>query len=164
MLIVPVTKDKVQTADGHEYRVISYTNYKDAGPAIYAKGQRLQPPVLIYFFDILKINGVAVDYNMGSRVFRAYGKIKREFQLPQPDDKVVVLTNKISDNDGKETVEVAGLKLKSKALGVNKGLMFKDTDGEAYRLNQILDIDRALGGERFNREAFLAYYKDYTGV
>lgn len=164
MLIVPVAKDKVRTTDGHEYRVISYTNYKDGGPAVYCKDKTSTSPVLVYFFDIDQVNGTNVEYQRGSRVFRALGKVKREFHLPQPDDKVTVLTNKVSDEDGKERVDVDGLKLKSKALGVNKGIFFKDTDGNAYRLNQILDIDRALGGERFNREAFLAYYKDYTGV
>lgn len=164
MFIVPLAKDKVRTNDGHTYRVISYTNYKDAGPAVYCKDKTGTEAVLVYFFDIDQVNGTNVEYQRGSRVFRALGKVKREFQLPQPDDKVTVLTNKISNEDGKERVDVEGLKLKSKALGVNKGLFFKDADGNAYRLNQVLDIDRALGGERFNREAFLAYYKDYTGV
>jgi len=164
MLVVPLEKDKIRTTDGRLYRVIEYTNYKDGGPAVYARSKESKEPVLVYFFDIDQINGTTVEYQKGSRVFRALGRVAREYQLPQPDDKVTVLTNKVTDEDSKERVDVDGLKLKSKALGVNKGLFFKDTDGNAYRLNQILDIDRAVGSERFDRSAFLAYYKDYTGV
>lgn len=164
MLVVPLAKDKVRTTDGHAYRVISYTNYKDGGPAVYCKDKTGSSPVLVYFFDIDQINGTPVEYQRGSRIFRALGKVKREFHLPQPDDKVTVLTNRVTDHEGRERVDVDGLKLKSKALGINKGLFFKDTEGEAYRLNQVLDIERALGGERFNRAEFLDYYKDYTGV
>jgi len=164
MLIVPLEKDKIRTTDGRVYRVIEYTNYKDGGPAVYARAKESKEPVLVYFFDIDQVNDTQVEYQRGSRVFRALGKVAREYQLPQPDDKVTVLTNKISDEDGKERVDVSALKLKSKSLGVNKGLFFKDAAGGAYRLNQILDIDRALGSSKFDREAFLAYYKDYAGV
>lgn len=163
MLVVPLEKDVIETTDGHLFKVISYTNYKDNGPAVYARPRNSKDVVLIYFFDIDAINGTKVEYQKSSRIFRAFGKISRLFHLPQPDDKIIVLTDKISDEDLKEKVEVAGLKLKSKSLGVNKGMFVKDDAGNYYRLNQILDIERALGSEKFDREKFLEYYKDYTG-
>lgn len=164
MLVVPLEKDVIDTIDNQSYRVISYTNYKDGGPAIYVRSKDSKNPVLVYFFDIAAINGTRVEYNRGSRVFRALGRIDRLFHLPQPDDKILVLTNKITDEDGKEQVEVTGLKLKAKSLGISKGMFVKDKDGNHYRLAQILDIDRAIGGQAFDREKFLAYYKDYAGV
>lgn len=164
MLVVPLEKDKIRTVDGQVYRVLGYTNYKEGGPAVYARGKGGGEPVLVYFFDIDQINGTRVEYQRGSRVFRAAGKVGREIQLPQPGDKITVLTGRPTVEDSKEQVEVVALKLKSKSLGVNKGLLFKDAAGNAYRLKQILDIDREIGGERFDRDAFLVYYKDYAGV
>lgn len=163
MLVVPITKDVIITKDGNKLRVVEYTNYKEGGPAVYAKSAAKEL-VLVYFFDIAEINGTKVEYERGSKVFNALGKISREQHLPQPDDKIVVLKDSMSDEDEKSRAEVATLKLKSKSLGVNKGLFVKDDQGNAYRLKQILDIDRALGGSNFDRDAFMSTYKDYTGV
>lgn len=163
MLVVPITKDVILTKDGNKLRVVEYTNYKEGGPAVYAKSAAKEL-VLVYFFDIAEINGTKVEYERGSKVFNALGKISREQHLPQPDDKIVVLKDSMSDEDEKSRAEVATLKLKSKSLGVNKGLFVKDDQGNAYRLKQILDIDRALGGSNFDRDAFMSTYKDYTGV
>lgn len=163
MLVVPISKDVILTKDGMKLRVVEYTNYKEGGPAVYAKSAAKEL-VLVYFFDIAEINGTKVEYERGSKVFNALGKISREQHLPQPDDKIVVLKDSLSDEDEKSRAEVATLKLKSKSLGVNKGLFVKDDQGNAYRLKQILDIDRALGGSNFDRDAFMSTYKDYTGV
>jgi hypothetical protein len=164
MLVVPIAKDLVKTADEKVYRVISYTNYKDGGPAVYCRAKGSSDSVLVYFFDIVEINKTRVDYQRGSRVFRALGKISRDQHLPQPDDKVIVLKKSLEDSDSKDRVEVVGLKLKSKSLGVNKGLFVKGDDDNHYRLKEILDIDRAIGSDYFDREKFLAYYSDYTGL
>jgi hypothetical protein len=163
VLVVPISKDVILTKDGNKLRVVEYTNYKEGGPAVYAKSASKEL-VLVYFFDIAEINGTKVEYERGSKVFNALGKISREQHLPQPDDKIVVLKDSMSDEDEKSRAEVATLKLKSKSLGVNKGLFVKDDQGNAYRLKQILDIDRALGGSNFDRDAFMSTYKDYTGV
>lgn len=164
MLVVPIHKDVILTKDGNKLRVVEYTNYKDGGPAVYAKS-KAKELVLVYFFDIAEINGTRVEYERGSKVLRALGKIAREQHLPQPDDKITVLRDSISDEqEGKQRAEVDSLKLKSKSLGVNKGLFVKDNEGNAYRLKQILDLDPALGGSTFDREKFLTIYKDYTGV
>lgn len=165
MLVVPISKDTIITKDGAKYKVVEYTNYKDGGPAVYAKSSESKELVLVYFFDIDTINDVRVEYQRGSKVFNALGKISRDQHLPQPDDNVVIMTSgKDSDQEEKEKIDVEALKLKSKSLGVNKGMFMKSSDGEYYRIKNILDIQRALGGSNFDRQAFLSYYKDYTGV
>lgn len=165
MLVVPLQKDIIETKDGGKYKVVEYTNYKDGGPAVYAKTAGSKEVVLVYFFDIESINGTKVEYQRGSKIFHALGKISRDYQLPQPDDKIIVLTDKMSDEeDAKEHTEVDGLKLKSKSLGVNKGMFVKDIDGDTFRLKQIFDLTPSLGSDTFDRDGFLAYYKDYTGV
>lgn len=163
MLVVPIAKDIIETKDRTRYKVVEYTNYKDGGPAVYARLPKSKDLIVIYFFDIASINGTKVEYQRGTKIFEALGKIDREQQLPQPDDKVVILTNKTDDEDSKEQVEVESLKLKSKTLGHNKGLHLKDTNGNYYRLKQILDLDPALGTSTFDRSKFLTIYKDYTG-
>lgn len=164
MIVVPVAKDTILTKDGSRFKVVEYTNYKEGGPAVYARTSS-KDVVLIYFFDIAEINGTKVEYQRSSRTFEALGKIERAQHLPQPDDKITVLSSRSDpENESKDVVEVNSLKLKSKSLGVNKGLHVRDTDGNYYRLKQILDIDRALGGSSFDRSEFLTYYKDYAGV
>jgi hypothetical protein len=164
MIIVPIAKDTIETDDG-KYRVIEYTNFKAGGPAVYVKVAGTKDIILVYFFDIKSINNTKVEYQHSSKCFHALGKITREYHLPQPDDKIVVLTEEIDDaEDAKQTAEVVGLKLKSKSLGTHKGLLIKDTDGHYFRLKQILDIKPALGGQSFDRDAFLLTYKDYTGA
>lgn len=165
MLVVPLEKDRLRTVDGQVYRVLAYTNYKPGGPAVYARAKGSREPVLVYFFDIDHLNGVKVEYLRGPKVFRAYGRVERKFHLPQPDDKVTVLVKPLAGGKPtRERVDVVGLKLKARSLGVNKGLLIIGSDGHAYRLGQLLDIERALGGERFDSAAFLDYYADYAGA
>jgi hypothetical protein len=159
MIVVPVEKDYIKTKDGLGTRVISYTNFKEGGPAVYCKNRGDGRQTLVYFFDIDEINGTKVEYSKNSRMFNALGKINREQHLPQPDDKVVVVSG-----GEKITVEVASLKLKSKLLGINKGIFIKDKNGVAHRLRNIIDIESAIGGRRFNRKAFLSFYDEYLGV
>lgn len=157
MLVVPIEKDVIVTKDGLVYRVVEYTNYKDGGPAVYVRSKTDKTLVLVYFFDIAKINKVSVEYKRGSKVFQALGKIVRAEHIPQPDDKISV---------GKEeaVIDVKDLKLKSKTYGSNKGLLVKTSDDKYYRLKQITGIDRALGDDSFDRETFLSLYHDYLGV
>lgn len=162
MIVVPLSKDVILTKDGGQYKVVEYTNYKEAGPAVYVMpdGKEAAELSLVYFFDIEKINGTRVEYLRGRKVFHALGKLKRTFQLPQPDDKVTV-----AGPDSTEiTLDVEGLKLKSKSLGINKGMFVQDSNGEYHRMKKILNIDPALGEGSFDQAAFLKYYKDYIGV
>lgn len=164
MIVVPISKDIIHTKDGARYKVVEYTNYKEGGPAVYARAENSTELALVYFFDIDSINKTKVEYQRGSRVFNALGKISRKQQLPQPDDQIIFKSDKITDEEGKEKTEVDSLKLKSRSLGVNKGLFVKDINGNYYRLKQIIDIVPSIGGDEFNRELFLSIYKDYTGV
>lgn len=159
MIVVPVERDVIKSKDGQVFRVVTYTNFKESGPAVYCRNRGDKSQTLIYFFDIESINGTRVEYSKGARMFNALGKLSREIHLPQPDDKVVVVSG-----GERITIEVASLKLKSKLLGMNKGIFIKDTDGNAHRLKNIVDVDSAIGGRRFNRKAFMSYYDEYLGV
>lgn len=159
MIVVPVERDVIKTTDGNVYRVVTYTNFKEGGPAVYCRNRGDKSQTLIYFFDIVAINGVRVEYHKSSKMFNALGKITRDQHLPQPDDKVIIL-----HHGEKRAVEVAGLKVKSKLHGTNKGILVRDKEDNVHRLKSVLDIEPALGGRRFNRKAFLSYYDDYTGV
>lgn len=170
MLVVPVKNDKITTHDGKLYRVLSYNSFKDAGPAVFARTIKQDEAdshhvVLVYFFDIEKINGVTVELVPGSKVFRALGLIKRSQHLPQPDDNV---TAEVSDINTEETdtkfLEVKALKLKSKTLGHARGMHVIGTDDEIIRLKHVKNIKRALTDVTFNHDEFVKLYKDYFGA
>jgi hypothetical protein len=163
MFVVPLPKDVITTKDGAELEVITYTNFKTKGPAVYVEHQPGTPAVVIYFFDIEKINGVRVDLNGSSKVFNALGKIKRRFHLPQPNDQITVSKSSEESPDGTDIVEVQTLKLHSRNLGLSKGLLIQDKDKTYHRLNDILDLKRAVGGDTFNKKAFLRLYSEYRG-
>ena len=164
MIVVPMPKDVIQTNDNKTYRVVAYTNFKDGGPAVYGKQKGSTDVVAIYFFDIVSINGTKVEYSKPNKIFEALGRVERRYQLPQPGDKVVVLSGKSTNTDEKETAKVAGLKLKAKNLGISKGMFVRDEDGSYYRLKNVFDIIRDGSHESFDRDGFLGYYKDYVGV
>lgn len=164
MLVVPIYKDLISTKDGLKYRVIEYTNYKDGGPAVYARSKGSKEISLIYFFDIAEINGTPVEYNKSSKIFTALGKVHRLQHLPQPDDNVTIITDKSDLENSRKTIDVQSLKLRSKSVGINKGMVIKDEENNYFRLKQVIDIERSLGSSNFNREEFLTLYKDYLGV
>jgi hypothetical protein len=164
MFVVPIAKDKIKTKDGVFYRVIEYTNYKDGGPAVYARSPGSSELTVVYFFDIIEINKVAVEFQKSSKVFNAFGKIARHQQLPQENDKVQIYSSRKDFEGTKRTVEVKSLKLKSKSLGISHGMLFRDKDGDYHRIKNILDIDPDLGADTFNRDEFITLYKDYLGV
>ena len=58
MLIVPLLGDKITTKDGVTFTVLSYTNYKSGGPAVYVEHTPLVPSDAVYFFDIVRINNI----------------------------------------------------------------------------------------------------------
>lgn len=162
MLVVPLKGDKIETKDGVSFTVLSYTNYRDRGPAVYVEHTPSVPSDAVYFFDIQKINGVTVEYLSGPKVFRSLGPIKRKLQLPQPNDK---LTWK--DSIGIHSGEVLGLKLHKRgelAKGLQVVVEDPDTKDKLFiRLNQIVDLDRDIGNDLFSRERFLSFYADFTG-
>lgn len=160
MIVVPIEKDTIKTKDGLTIRVVSYTNFKDSGPAVYCRNRGDDNQTLVYFFDIAEINGTIVEYSKATRMFTALGKLSRAQNLPQPDDKVTVSLK----GGEKITVEVATLKLKSKLLGFSRGMFFKDGEGKAHRVKSIVDISPAIGGRSFVHKEFHSTYQDYLGA
>jgi len=162
MFVVPIKGDKIETKDGITFTVLSFTNYRDKGPAVYVEHTAGVPSDAVYFFDINKIDGKTVEYVPGSKIFKATGEIKRRFQLPQVSD-VVTFKDKIGTKTGK----VVGLKL-HKRNELAKGLFVtveEEEGGEKahVRLPQIVDIERDIGNDMFSRDKFLSYYSDYKG-
>lgn len=163
MLVVPLRGDQIETKDGVNFEVLSYTNYKDRGPAVYVEHTPLVPSDAVYFFDIHKINGKTVEYVAGSKVFRSLGPLERKFQLPQPADIVTW-----RGPGGTTDAVVKGLKLHKRGE-LAKGLLVVGEDQDSQethfiRLPQLLDLKRDIGNDLFSRDKFLKYYGDYTGV
>ena len=152
MLVVPLTNDTIKTKDGAELKVLAFSNFKSKGPVVYVEHEAGTPAVVIYYFDIEKINDVRVEFNTSSKVFSSLGFIKRKFHLPQPGDVIT-----ISDREAK----VKSLKLHSKSVGLSQGLLVKADDGEYYTLSQIDGIKRSNGTEDFDKKKFLRFYSEY---
>lgn len=162
MIVVPLKGDTIETKDGVTFKVLSYTNYRDKGPAVYVEHTPSVPSDAVYFFDIIKINGKTVDYLTGPKVFKSTGEIKRKFHLPQPNDVVT-----FKAKEGNKVVKVSGLKL-HKRDELAKGLLIMgEEDGNeeklSVRINQIIDIERDIGNDLFSRDKFVSYYADYKG-
>lgn len=162
MLVVPLKGDSIETKDGVTFKILSYTNYRDRGPAVYVEHTPSVPSDAVYFFDIGKINGKTVEYLSGPKVFRSLGPLKRKLQLPQPNDLITW-----RGGDGTQEVEVKNLRLHRRSE-LAKGLVVvcnvPDTDEQVLvRLAQIIDLKRDIGNDLFSRDRFLNYYADYAG-
>lgn len=165
MLIVPLANDVIVTKDDAKLVVLSYTNYKMRGPAVYAQlstSPRTEAPHVVYFFDIEKVNDVRVQFVETQKVLRALGLIKRKYQLPQPKDTITLLDADLGLEADEVTTRVERLKLHAKEE-VSRGLQFVCENDKCYRLEDIIDIKNAIGGNHFIRSKFLQYYEDYRG-
>jgi hypothetical protein len=163
MLVIPLKGDKIETKDGVSFEVLSYTNYRDRGPAVYVQHTPAVPSDAVYFFDIAKINGKTVEYLKGPKIFRSLGPLSRKYQLPQPNDTVTWRSP-----DGSADATVKGYKLHKKG-DLSKGLMVVAMDTGAQeqvliRLDHIIDVKRDIGNDLFSRDKFLKYYSDYRGA
>lgn len=162
MMIVPLAGDTITTDGGAQFKVVSYTNYKDHGPAVYVERGSGSPSDPVYFGDISEVNGVKTHYVKGQRVLEAMGRVKRRFHLPQPGDDI---TAKI---DG----QPVNLTMKSFRLhrrgALHQGLLLVTEDDandqQTIRLDQLMDVRRPLGDDNFSRDRFLSYYDDYRGT
>lgn len=163
MFVVPLEGDTITTVDGGTYEVLSYTNYKPNGPAVYVGMPIGEASHTVYFFDIEKINGVKVEFDKSAKVFKALGKLKRKIHLPQPGDKIVVLKSGSELDDPDDEVTIKKIKLHNKGSGISKGLLFVDEDGDEYRLHDIISINRSVGSDIFDRKKFLSVYSEYNG-
>jgi hypothetical protein len=156
MWCVPIKNDIIKTTDGIEFAVIEYSNFKDKGPVVYCKHDSVTSP--IYFFDIAEINDIKVSFNTQSKILEALGNLKRKIHLPQKHDKITVLV------DGEELIKkVANIKLHSRSIGLSKGMLIIDSEGDHYSLQQIIDIKRPIGDHDFDQKKFKKIYHDYLG-
>ena len=171
MIIVPLPNDTIETKDGAKLTVAGFNNFKSKGPAVYCRqaGEdgHTSPFITIYFFDIEKINDVRVEFSQSSKVFTAYGRVKRKIHLPQPHDTIFVFGKESGDEkegfDDSKEFKVSGYKLHSKKYGVSKGLLIEDEDKNIHMLDEILDLRRDVGSTTFDRKTFLRIYKEYLG-
>lgn len=162
MLVIPLKGDTVETKDGVTFQVLSYTNYRDKGPAVYVQHTPSVPSDAVYFFDITKINGKTVEFLKGPKIFRSLGPLSRKYQLPQPNDTITWRSP-----GGSADAIVKSYKLHKKGE-LSKGLLIvaMDTDAQEQvliRLDQIIDLKRDIGNDLFSRDKFLKYYSDYRG-
>lgn len=163
MLIVPLKGDKIETKDGVSFQVLSYTNYRDKGPAVYVEHTPSVPSDAVYFFDIGKINGKTVEFLKGPKIFKSLGPLTRKFQLPQPND---IVTWRSPSGAADATVKSYKLHQRN---NLSKGLLIvaMDTDAQEQvliRLDLIIDVKRDIGNDLFSRDKFLNYYGDYRGA
>jgi hypothetical protein len=157
--VVPVAGDKIKTEDNdNEFVVTSYTNLKQE-PAVYIDALEGENNT-IYFYDIQEINGVKVDHNRASKIFEALGVFKRKYNLPQPNDSIVVETESPAGETEEKTVKVKSIKLHNITEGKSRGLVVCD-DEACYDLTQIKNVIRLSGGEKFDAKKFKKYYFDY---
>lgn len=162
MFVVPLKGDRIETKDGMSFTVLSYSNYKEQGPAVYVEYIGGVSSDAVYFADIIKINNTTVNFISASKVFKSNGAIKRKIHLPQIADTIIVKENNISN-----TYKIIGLTLHKRG-DLAKGLQVEVQDLETkeklrFKLNSILDLSRDIGNDLFSREIFLKYYNDYTG-
>jgi len=161
MLVLPIGGDTIETKDGIKFTVLSYTNYRERGPAVYVEHTKDVPSDAVYFFDIAKINGMTVEYLKSQKVFKSLGKISRKIQLPQPADTITY-----RGDDGSVDVEVVSLRLHKKGQ-LSRGLQVEcvnDAKETVFlRLDQIVDLRRDIGNDMFSRDKFLSLYDDYRG-
>lgn len=167
MLIVPIPGDKIKVANGEIFKVVEYTRFKSAGPAVYCQVQDSKALTLVYFFDIEEINGIDVEYKKSAHLFKALGKIKRKFHLPQKGDTVYITRKGVSNEDDdsltKQTVEVNRVEIKLGKSGLVHGLYILDDDKNLFNVKNILDIESDIGVQAFDRSGFIKYYKEYIG-
>ena len=164
MLIVPIKGDVIKTSDDSEFTVEAYSNFKNKGPAVYVEHGAGEKTLPIYFFDIIEVNGIKVEFNNMSKVLNALGFMKRKQHLPQKHD---VITVEDSENESEESttkkVKVTELKLHNRNLGLSRGLIIVGDDDNNYSLKDIKAIKRASGDSYFDKNKFVKIYKDYLG-
>jgi hypothetical protein len=161
VLVVPFKHDKLKVIgqDG-QFAVSSYTSFKST-PAVYIKEPLADGTTVVFFKDILELNGVPVKYDETTHLLEALGPLKRPCQLPQPGDKVSYMLVKTERDEDQVTAEVADLRLHARN-NPSKSLQVKLVDNPTIlELTDILDIERKVGGEKFNRAKFQRCYIDY---
>lgn len=161
MLVALVKNDRVKLI-GHEgvSRVSSYTSFK-AKPAVYLKEPLEDGSRSAYFEDVIEVNGVRVEYDEESHLLSALGPLKRAYQLPQPGDTVTYTLVETDYKEERVTAVVKALRLHARG-NESRSLQVKlEGTDTVLELTSILDIERKVGGETFNRAKFQHFYLDY---
>lgn len=161
MLVALVKNDKLKILgqDGIS-TVSSYTSLKTE-PAVYLKEPLADGTRSVFFSDIAEVNDIKVKYDEASHLLEALGPLKRAVQLPQVGDTITYTLVETDYAEEKVTAKVADLRLHARDNPA-KSLQVKLEDSDTVlELTDIIDIDRAVGGERFNRSKFQRYYVDY---
>jgi hypothetical protein len=160
MLVALVKNDKVKLL-GKEgtHRVSSYTSLKTQ-PAVYLKEPLDDGQRSAFLSDVIEVNGVKVEYDEAAHLLNALGPLKRTYQLPQPGDKVTYTLVETDFKEEKVTSKVQDLRLHARG-NASKSLQVKVEGGTMLELTDIVDIERKVGGERFDRAGFQRYYVDY---
>ena len=117
----------------------------------------------IDFKNIFEVNGIRVSYKEDSHMLKSMGPLKRLIQLPQPGD--IVKYTLVETDFQEEVVEQKVVDLKLHARNnPSKSLQVKLENGTKLDLTQIVDIDRKIGGDKFDRAKFQQYYVDYLSL
>lgn len=159
MLVAPVAGDRIKVLSSpDELRVSSYTSLKSE-PAVYLRVPLDDGSKAVYFSDIVELNGTPVEYDSESKLLKAMGPLKRKYNLPQEHDTVVIKLIDTAFKQEATKLKVERIKLHSRS-DPTKALLVcsKDT---CVPLTDIVDIEREVGYEKFNRKAFIDYYLDY---
>lgn len=161
MLIALVKNDRVKLI-GHEgvHVVSSYTSLKSK-PAIYLKEPLDDGSRSAFVEAVIEVNGIKVKYDESAHLLEAFGPLKRKYQLPQPGDTVTYTLVETDFKEEKVKAVVKDLRLHARD-NPSKSLQVKLEDSDTVlELTSILDIERKVGGESFDRKGFQRYYLDY---
>lgn len=152
MFIVPLAGDRIETAGAVKHTVLSYTNYRDK-PAVYVETPSTVSALTVPFSSIISVNGTGVTLDQG-QVLISIGKVKRRLHLPQKGD----------------IVTIAGMHIKVHRLKLNasgklaSGMIVVGTDDEKAAVSKrLIDLEE-IESIKFDREVFLALYRDYLGA
>ena len=155
MLVVPVSGDKLTLMSTQTVLCVSsYTALKPE-PAVYLTEPLESGDRFTFFSDITAINGISVKPK--NNLFDASGLIKRKYNLPQPGDTIITFLVDTSFKQETIELEITDVTISGKEP---RSIVIK-CGSTKLGLNEIQDIKRKRGFEKFNREAFLKYYVDY---
>lgn len=161
MLVALVKHDKLKLIGQDGVHVVSsYTSLKTK-PAVYLRDPLPDGSRSAFFSEVSEVNGVKVEYDEASHLLEALGPLKRLIQLPQPGDKVTYTLVETDYDEERVQAVVKDLRLHARGNpGRSLQVILEDSD-TALELTDIIDIERKVGGEAFDRSKLQHYYVDY---
>lgn len=157
MLILPITGDRIETADGFPSVVVSFSNLNPDGPSVSVKSEADKSISTVFFDEILKIQDQSVKLiknKDGLNVFETDSYIKRKSPLPQVNDII---------SSGSKQYIINRLMLHVRG-NLSAGLIFvcTSTSDDSSLSIGASDIDD-VQGEMFSKAKFVKAYADYIG-